>query len=259
MKTKIAFLILFLFGTVLFAGLRTMTPIKQASGPFTPASITGLKLWIDMQNSGSITQSLGLISQINDLSGNGNNLTQAIAANQFSYSATAFNSKPGAVRSGTPNTQLMTLVSSIYYLPSTIIFVGYINNTSNNNTFGGTGFSYYWTKLQGAGTDTYSDPGECSTSGTVITANTAFDMMLIIPSSSASATSTYVDNVLATNGSCSGTYAAGQTVDRLGYNSFNAGNNFKGAFGEILVYNKAISGSDRANLYTYIKNKWGTP
>jgi hypothetical protein len=65
----------------------------KASG-FNPKSIPGLKLWLNVANTSSMTFNGSTVSQVNDLSGNGFHATQATANNQPTYQATGFNSKP---------------------------------------------------------------------------------------------------------------------------------------------------------------------
>jgi len=65
----------------------------RASG-FNPKSISGLKLWLDVANTSSLTFNGSTVSQVNDLSGNGFHATQGTANNQPTYQATGFNSKP---------------------------------------------------------------------------------------------------------------------------------------------------------------------
>jgi hypothetical protein len=62
---------------------------------FTPASLSSLNAWYDAQNSGSITQVASVVSQWNDLSSGGVNVSQATAGNRPTYSATSLNSRPG--------------------------------------------------------------------------------------------------------------------------------------------------------------------
>lgn len=56
---------------------------------FTPASLTDLRGWWDVSDEGSITSSSGAISQIADLSGNGNHFVQSTAGNKPTLSADA--------------------------------------------------------------------------------------------------------------------------------------------------------------------------
>jgi hypothetical protein len=63
--------------------------ISTASASFSPTSITGLRLWIDANDASTITSSGGLISQINDKSGQNNHLVQATGSRQPTYDGTA--------------------------------------------------------------------------------------------------------------------------------------------------------------------------
>lgn len=47
------------------------------AAPFDPTSVTGLTAWFDPSDTGSITASGGIVSQLNDLSGNGNHVANA--------------------------------------------------------------------------------------------------------------------------------------------------------------------------------------
>jgi len=65
----------------------------RATG-FNPKSIAGLKVWLDVANTSSLTFNGSTVSQVNDLSGNGFHATQGTANNQPTYQATGFNSRP---------------------------------------------------------------------------------------------------------------------------------------------------------------------
>jgi len=65
----------------------------RATG-FNPKSISGLKLWLDVASTSSLTLNGSTVSQVNDRSGNGYHATQSTANNQPTYQATGFNNKP---------------------------------------------------------------------------------------------------------------------------------------------------------------------
>jgi hypothetical protein len=52
--------------------------------PFVPSDIAGMQLWLDAQDSASITIATG-VSQWSDVSGNGRHFIQSVGANQPSY------------------------------------------------------------------------------------------------------------------------------------------------------------------------------
>lgn len=59
--------------------------------PFTPEDVSNLFTWIDPTDSGTITESAGLISQINDKSQNANNFFQTNNNNKMLYDLNGIN------------------------------------------------------------------------------------------------------------------------------------------------------------------------
>lgn len=62
---------------------------------------TNLALWLDAEDAASITLNGSTVSQWNDKSGNGRNVSQATAANQPNYTASGLNGKPVITFDGT--------------------------------------------------------------------------------------------------------------------------------------------------------------
>lgn len=67
-----------------------------ARGPWTPARLQ-TALWLDAADSSTITLNGSNVSQWNDKSGNGRNVSQATAASQPTYSATGWESSKPAI------------------------------------------------------------------------------------------------------------------------------------------------------------------
>jgi hypothetical protein len=65
-------------------------------------------LWLDAEDASTITLNGSTVSQWNDKSGNGRNATQATAASQPTYTASAINGKPGLTWNGTSMLWLST-------------------------------------------------------------------------------------------------------------------------------------------------------
>lgn len=61
---------------------------------WTPAQLSGLALWLDAADAGTITLNGSTVSQWNDKSGNGRHASQATAANQPTYTPSALGGKP---------------------------------------------------------------------------------------------------------------------------------------------------------------------
>jgi hypothetical protein len=70
---------------------RIQTAMQQGGGAvaWTPASIAGLKVWLDTTDAANVTVATGA-SQITDLSGNGNHATQASGSKQPSYTSNQY-------------------------------------------------------------------------------------------------------------------------------------------------------------------------
>jgi len=90
----------------------------RASG-FNPKSITGLKIWLDIANSGSLTRNGSAVSQVNDLSGNGFHATQTTANNQPTYQATGFNGKPTLYFDTTDSILSSATIADYFLTPTT--------------------------------------------------------------------------------------------------------------------------------------------
>jgi hypothetical protein len=65
-----------------------------AAGAWTPAQLPGLALWLDANDASTITLNGSNVSQWDDKSPNGHNVSNASASTQPDYLATGFNGKP---------------------------------------------------------------------------------------------------------------------------------------------------------------------
>ena len=79
------------------------TEVYSSGAPaaWTPADLgASLALWLDADDAGTITLNGSTVSQWNDKSGNGRNISQAAASQQPTWNATGLNSKPTLVFDG---------------------------------------------------------------------------------------------------------------------------------------------------------------
>ena len=83
--------------------------------PFTPASISGLQLWLDAADTATITHSGGSVSQWDDKSGNGYHATQATGASQFTTGVSYINGRNALLTNGF---KFMVLPSGLYTIPT---------------------------------------------------------------------------------------------------------------------------------------------
>ena len=92
---------------------------------WTPKSVAGLAVWLDVSDYGSLTFSGSNVSQIKDLSGNGYHATQSSGTLQPAYQATGLNGKPCVSFNGS-QTQKLTTGATI---------ANYINTPTSNPQF----------------------------------------------------------------------------------------------------------------------------
>ena len=95
---------------------RLLRPIQTG---FNPRSIAGLRVWYDVANTAAMTFNGSVVSQINDLSGNGFHATQTTANNQPTYSATAANGKPRLAFDTTDSLLSSATVADYFLTPTT--------------------------------------------------------------------------------------------------------------------------------------------
>ena len=97
-----------------------------------PNELTGsLSLWLDAEDTASITLNGATVSQWSDKSGNGRNAVQATAANQPTYNVTGINSKPALTFDGINDLLKTTLSVGISGAnPRTLLYVYFDPGTS---------------------------------------------------------------------------------------------------------------------------------
>jgi len=111
----------------------------QATG-FNPKSISGLKLWLDIAKTSSLTFNGSTVSQVDDLSGNGFHATQSTANNQPTYQATGANGKPTLSFDTTDSITSTATIADYVLTPTTnpattIFYVGYMPTIANSGNF----------------------------------------------------------------------------------------------------------------------------
>lgn len=120
------------------------------SPTWTPANLT-TALWLDADDSSTVTTSGGFVSQWNDKSGNGRNVSQSDTTLRPAYTANAVNGKYGITFDGlgdrldTANGVLQLGSLSVFLLLKSIKLRGSIINVPNTLTFPASGApSHRW-------------------------------------------------------------------------------------------------------------------
>jgi hypothetical protein len=236
--------------------------------PFSPSDLSGLILWLDANNAGSITQSGGTVSQWSDLSVNGANFAQSTGSLQPAYTASAINSKPGITFTGskclTNSTALMGSGSD----PRTIIVVaGYGSTTGFNFLMSFTGPSAgNGPQLGFASVAGYTNIffgaaltgvfGVVRTSTAFGTAgNYAIGLTYNGSGPGAANYKWYKSNILQTTSTGSDdTY--NPLTNILGANDPTGGSSLTGPICEFVIYSRVLNSTELGQMQTYINGKY---
>jgi hypothetical protein len=219
---------------------------------WTPISFLGCLLWLDGSDASTYTIGTGL-SQWRDKSGNANHANQSTGSAQPTVQAADQNGL-NTVKFVSASSQFFSLTNAITPVNYTVAVV--LKKTSGNdltpiggsNSYGLLSYSdetiYF---IDGSGGNKVSHSGALSLAsyasmisvGTGVLATDAFYY---------NGTSESLVNI-----------ASGQAVGT--WNLIGEGNIFAsdGYIGELIMYNSALSAAQTARLYSYLKNKWGTP
>ena len=229
----------------LSAGLIETIKLMDVPGEWSPADIT-TTLWLDAEDSETIIESGGFVSQWNDKSGNENHATQIDTNKQPVYTQSdSMLSNMGSVGSSTHAGQIGLDIPS---LNAQEIYVVMYYDDGVNSTFDDNAMAF-----GGAiGTGTPRIMGTDATS----TWNQS---------------ASFADAGAYKNGSESSTINAipmPATIWRfeslsqltslttIMYSETTADRNWKGAFGEIIIVPEPLSSEERINMYTYLSEKW---
>lgn len=238
---------------------------------WTPAQIT-TALWLDANDSSTITLNGTTVSQWNDKSGNGRNATQATAASQPTYSPTGLNNKavlsfdgddflantaPGALLRNTPGATIMAVCNFTNNF-TTRAPISISTPTSGTNRAGlflrGTGYTGYGlaarrldlTSSSFVGSSTFSAATNVLLGAVIDYANTdAFSYV----NGNLDASNTAFITAGNTSDTDSGAVYIGRSSTTL--------NPMLGTIAEIIVVSSAVTTSERQLMEGYLAWKWG--
>lgn len=247
----------------------SMSPrlLRPRATGFNPKSISGLKLWLDVANTSSLTFNGSTVSQVNDLSGNGFHATQGTANNQPTYEATGANGKPtlyfdstdSVTSSATIADYILTPTSSptvylmmVTYMPAlassgSIIFGSDAQSGGRvffNNFFGNT--TMFWDSANASG-------GRLS--ATLTESDYLTPVVLTAFRNGASMGVRRNGVSVASKANASGNYSVTTAKLQLGKCDGGTSNNMY--LSECIVYAAALSASDLAKAERGLGKKWG--
>ena len=226
---------------------------------WTPANIT-TALWLDAADATTITLNSSTVSQWNDKSGNGRNMTQATALRQPTYTASGLNGLPVLSFNG----DSLTNASYNWGNSSSSVFAVLRKNTSagyQNLIVTGTGTNNNWSIGLESGTSKYALfrilVGNM-VSNLICTADIPQQMCF---TNTGQVSGTVTSNVYkdGTAGSSAiSVSSANQGVVGIGIGSdAGFGETFNGYFAEIIIVPSIVSTADRQLIEGYLAWKWG--
>ena len=235
-------------------------PAFKRVAPFTPTDITGCQLWLDANDTTTVSLSGNTVTQINDKSGNSNNTTSSTGT--VTYAATGLNGRPafsfyatGGFRGPTSITGTTLTAFTVATLNSGVNYngrlLGLANATQNDYQYA-----------------TTCQPFFCVNGGPIIAgfrnnvymgyATNIFDTPFIGTSQF-----TGSSNIISIN-SLPGTAAADAngsfSITKYGFGCeglSDAGVNWYGYCSEISLYNSLLTGPQQQQVEAYLAQKWG--
>ncbi len=220
---------------------------------FNPTSISGLQLWLDSSDSGTLFQdSAGVIPAINDgdpvgywkdKSGNNRNFTQSTAANRPALKTNIQNSK-NIIRFDGVNDFIQPSGYALGPQPVTVFTVFKTNGTGYHNIYDTSGSNpMMW--IDGSGRIEFDITGYTSSS----VVNIATLVSYVNASSG---------GIIAINGvTATSPYNVALSSSATTFFNRGGGQTYKGDFYEMLIYNSALSTAQRQQVETYLNQKWG--
>jgi hypothetical protein len=229
---------------------------------FNPKQIPNCALWLDASDSSSVALNGSNVSQWNDKSGNNNHATQGTAADQPLYNETLNNNNVINFESG----DLMDLNSDINMPTSGEAFVAIkLNSIAQDNMIlassKATINNYQFMRCLGSDVGGFAD-GTIAVynnnlgSTTKTTGNvTSTDISVLGVRFSGQTTNISVDGV---DQALTGSIVAGGflEINCIG-ELLGTGGLLKARIGEIIIYDRQLSASERLSTTEYLINKWG--
>lgn len=244
-----------------------MSFLLWSDSTFNPRSLTGLAVWLDAQDAASFTYSTGQdVSAWADKSGNSNTASQGTAGNQPLYVASGINGKPAVQFYDDSTAKFLSAAdsASMDYTTFTMFVVykratdlGAVEHLAGKYITTGNQREFRMSILStNPVQDTISADG---TGATVTSVNT----MGGVPTGYAQ-----ISEMTGNGTTLSGTRntwsggSTGATTYFNGTGAFTLGGRdagadpFSGYIGEVIFYNRALSDSEKTQVYNYLSSKW---
>jgi hypothetical protein len=230
--------------------------------------MTGIGLWLDAGNRASLSFNSCNVKSWTDSRSKTYTLTQSNTNSQPTYSATAYNSKPGLVFNGTNFLSGSNYTAANFSAPATLCYViseytgGLIMFKGNSSyTWAGAGSKKFW--MSSTGNNETSRGCLASyvvhSGGYQFTSSVASSNFVVVCAALNSSNNIdyYFNGTLQPNNSTGATDNAdnGDFISIGGPSTTNS-SPFIGNIHEIVHYNKVLTSAEIKTLSTFLQNKW---
>jgi hypothetical protein len=226
--------------------------LRPVATGFNPKSISGLDMWLDANDSGTLTPSTGPVSEWRDKA-KGSVFAQLDFNNRPTL--TTINGKTALLFDGSNDT--LSCVNPFTTFPLSMFFVQRIVSFSNFGMTYTVGSSNDFNLRQNGTTGQLQIQMTSTAAGYASTtlSTTAAQLISVVYDSTAANSVAYLDGTARTP--TSGGFSQ-PTLSGTHYIGSRAGSfPFNGYIGEILVYSKTVSATERAKITQYLGKKWG--
>jgi hypothetical protein len=240
------------FGRVFSPTFQPKSQAAASAAAFVPTDISGCALWLDFSDANYLYKDAGstkvssdgdVIYQINDKSGNSRNAVRTSASNATAYKTDIKNGL-SVGRYGT-NYDIHSTNFALAQ-PFTLIIVAY--PTAGNNSadyYSNYSGAHTWL-IRAAGTSNFGFYAGASLNVTTLSLVNNWSIHTTYTNSTSSAI--YVNGV----SKATGNIGSGDLYN----NRINSASGYRGDIAEMIVYDTALSDTDRGTVETYLNNKW---
>ena len=226
----------------------------SAASSFIPTDISGLTAWFDADDSGTIIESGNSISQWNDKSGNGNNVTQATSSNQPLTNTNTINGKNVITFDGLNDyLKRATWTGGVIAQPNTAFVVFKFDINAARTIFDGSSSGTERHIIRTASSSTISIWAGAVTVLTSSDVGSLAVPRLITAVYNSTSSEIYMEGTLEKTGD-SGSFSM-QGIS-LGSN-WDVALPFDGDIAEVIIYNKLLNTTERQQAEAYLTTKWG--
>jgi hypothetical protein len=226
--------------------------LRPLATGFNPKSISGLDMWLDANDSASVTLDSAAVSEWKDKA-KGSVFAQTTPNNRPTL--TTINGKTALLFDGTTDT--LSCVDPFTTFPLSMFFVQRIVAATNFGMTYTVGGSNDFNLRQNGTTGQLQIQMTSTAAGysSTVLSTTVAQLISVVYQSTAENSVAYLNGTALTP--TSGAFSQPTLSGTHFIGSRNASFHFNGYVGEILIYGKTVTATERAKIHQYLGKKWG--